>query len=111
MNKEHIYDSQIAPLMTQIIAICKASGIALHADFELDIPEDSAYPMHCLTHLLGNAGISARMRMQDAAARCGGNVDKFIWWLKKDAAEHGHSSIELSLMGVPLTPNPEAQRR
>lgn len=35
MNKEAIYDKQINPLMTKIIAICKQHRIAFLADFAL----------------------------------------------------------------------------
>lgn len=42
MNKEEIYDSQISPLMLQIIEICKAQGIAMVASF--DIGHDGTGP-------------------------------------------------------------------
>lgn len=42
MNKEEIYDSQISPLMLQIIEICKAEGIAMIASF--DIGHDGVGP-------------------------------------------------------------------
>lgn len=35
MNKEEIYDSQISPLMLQIIEICKTQGIAMMASFDI----------------------------------------------------------------------------
>lgn len=36
MTKEEAYDSQISPLMTQIIAICKEHKIAMLCSFSLD---------------------------------------------------------------------------
>ena len=36
MTKEEVYDSQISPLMAQIISICKEHKIAMLADFTLD---------------------------------------------------------------------------
>lgn len=42
MNKENIYDTQVSPLMQQIIAICKANGIAMMASF--DIAHDGEGP-------------------------------------------------------------------
>lgn len=36
MSKESVYDSEIAPLMTQIIAVCRGEKIAMLADFNLD---------------------------------------------------------------------------
>lgn len=35
-NNEAVYDEQIAPLMTQIIAICKEHGIPMAATFEYE---------------------------------------------------------------------------
>lgn len=42
MNKEQIYDSQISPLMQQIIKICMDNGIAMMASF--DIAHDGEGP-------------------------------------------------------------------
>jgi hypothetical protein len=56
MNKEEIYDSQISPLMQQIIAITREHGIAMIASF--DIAHDGEGPngedctsLTCTTHL------------------------------------------------------------
>ena len=35
MNKEQIYDSEISPLMQQIIGICRDKGIAMFASFNI----------------------------------------------------------------------------
>lgn len=35
-NKETVYDTQIAPLMSSIIKMCKKNNIAMLAYFELD---------------------------------------------------------------------------
>ena len=35
MNKEQIYDSEISPLMQQIIGICREKGIAMFASFNI----------------------------------------------------------------------------
>ncbi|SDH11338.1 hypothetical protein SAMN05216466_107146 [Paraburkholderia phenazinium] len=40
MNKEQIYDEQISPLMTQIIAICRAHKIAHVACFAIPTEDD-----------------------------------------------------------------------
>lgn len=47
MNKEEIYDEQIHPLMSQIIAICKKNGIAMVASF--DIPTEAEPGLSCTT--------------------------------------------------------------
>jgi hypothetical protein len=46
MNKEGIYDTQINPLMNQIISICREHKIAMLADFSLD------KDLRCTTTLL-----------------------------------------------------------
>jgi hypothetical protein len=38
--KEKVYDSEINPLMAQIIAVCKREHIAVLATFAIDGPED-----------------------------------------------------------------------
>lgn len=50
MNAEEIHDSQIAPLMNQIIAICEEHGIPMVANFQLSTGED---PLYCATVVLG----------------------------------------------------------
>lgn len=53
MNKEDIYDSQISPLMQQIIAICKENGIGLF--LTACIPTDEDLHLMCSTCLPSNA--------------------------------------------------------
>jgi hypothetical protein len=50
MNKEQIYDEQISPLMTQIIAICKEHKIAFLASFS--IPNDEDADLCCSSYML-----------------------------------------------------------
>lgn len=69
MNKEEIYDSQISPLMQQIIAITKQHGIAMIASF--DIAHDGEGPngedcssLICSTHLPdGDGTVNERFDM------------------------------------------------
>lgn len=55
---EAIYDEQVAPLMAQIIAICKEHGVPMVATFQLndgnaDDPEgDGVGPLCCTTAIL-----------------------------------------------------------
>lgn len=49
MNKEQIYDSEIAPMMAKIIEICKANKIAMLADFAIGRGDDEA--LKCTTAL------------------------------------------------------------
>lgn len=52
MNKEQIYDNDIAPLMSQIITICKTHKIAMIADFAIGHEDDE--DLTCTTALLGD---------------------------------------------------------
>ncbi|MBZ5795945.1 hypothetical protein K8353_38090 [Burkholderia contaminans] len=52
ITKEQIYDEQISPLMTQIIAICKEHGIPIVASFFT--PGNDDPELAVTTALLGN---------------------------------------------------------
>lgn len=53
MTKEQIYDEQINPLMTQVIAICKENGIGLF--LTACIPTEEDPHLMCSTCLPSNA--------------------------------------------------------
>lgn len=95
MSKEQIYDEQIAPLMTQIIEVCRAHKIKAHASFELD------GNMMCTTHLHHDEVSPVALRLMFYASKAGDNFDAFMAAVKRDGAEHGHTSIALELLGVP----------
>lgn len=57
MNKEQAYDEQIAPLMTQIIAICQEHGIAMIASFAIPTKDDDG--LCCTTCLPDENGKTA----------------------------------------------------
>lgn len=49
-DKESIYDNEIAPLMAQIIAICKREELPMAAQFYLkEESEHTGEPMYCTT--------------------------------------------------------------
>lgn len=95
-TKEEIYDEQIAPLMTQIIDICRAHKIKLHASYELD------GDMMCTTYLDHGEPSPVPLRLMYYASQAGSNVDAFMGAVKRDAQEYGHTSIALELLGVPV---------
>lgn len=49
MNKEQIYDEQIAPLMMKIIETCRQNGIAMVASF--DIAHEADPGLRCTSQL------------------------------------------------------------
>lgn len=62
-TKEQIYDEQISPLMTQIIAVCKEHGIPIVASFFT--PGDDNPELAVTTALLGN-GFEAPVNFSNA---------------------------------------------
>lgn len=62
MNKEEIYDSQISPLMGQIIQICKANCIAMMADFA--IPTEADDGLRCTTILPDESGQNDQLHLE-----------------------------------------------
>ncbi len=72
MNKEQVYDEQIAPLMTQIIDICKTHKIALVASFK--IPNDDDPDLHCTTTLTTKEYDPSRGQIRAAQSLAGGGV-------------------------------------
>lgn len=88
--KEKIYDEQIAPLMTQIIAICKEHGLGMHATFVLD-GEDT-----CHTHI-PNTPPHPTLHLMYCLAAARGNLDSFLMQLVKQLEGKEHGSIYLRL--------------
>jgi len=69
MTREEIYDAQIAPLMAQILEICKANKIPMLADFDLACEADDG--LKCTSYLLEtewNPG-SEMLRAKDCLLR------------------------------------------
>lgn len=97
-KKERIYDDIIAPLMAQIIEVCKENEISVSAVFEL------TQDLTVMTHIPVNPE-SARMRLEYYLMKADGNLDLFFMNAKRDAEKYGHSSCVLSLLGARTTPN------
>lgn len=53
-NKEQVYDEEISPLMLEIVAICKAHGIAMLANFFIPTLENES--LQVLTNLPDETG-------------------------------------------------------
>lgn len=52
-DKEDVYDNEIAPLMKQIIEVCKREELPMVAQFYLKKErEDNGQPMYCTTTLV-----------------------------------------------------------
>ena len=79
MNKEQVYDSQISPLIQEVMAICRSKGIAMFASF--NIAHDGEGPdgqdcssLTCTSHLPdGDEVFDERFSRCAVAVRRGAN--------------------------------------
>ena len=107
MNKEAIYDSQINPLMAQIIAICKEHKINAHATFLLD--DDNA----CTTHLKVD-GDPLTLELLYLAAFCHNNIDSMYISIARQVNEgrfRNGGSMVLSLLGAKMEDSPSPAQK
>jgi len=52
-DKEEIYDEKIAPLMKEVIKVCKEEGINFLAHFYLAEETEEENHLHCTTYIPG----------------------------------------------------------
>ena len=95
-NKEKVYDEQIAPLMAQIIEICKREEIPMFADFQY---ADLDY---CTTFIYPDVdGRNVTMNLYNVLSQCkieeGVNIDKFF--LSISRKYQNTSSIVMKILG------------
>lgn len=98
---EAIYDEKIAPALLDLLKICAANGMQMVASVEYE-PGESG------TSIQFDGKQSLPMDFGLVALRSHGNVDSLISWIISYAREHGHSSIYLHQLGVPMTPKAKA---
>lgn len=102
-DKEAVYDEQIAPLMAQLLEICRREKIPMFASFQY------ADTKFCTSALCTGHVVFDHYRALGQSAEIEGiNVDKYMNWVAKDARKNGHSSMYLSMAGIPCVP-PEKQ--
>lgn len=94
---EAYYDEHIAPELLRLGTLAQSNGISL-----LAVAEWSAGDYGTTINLV--KGSSFNIRMVEAAIRSHGNVDILIRAIMKYAREHGHSSVILKELGVPVKP-------
>lgn len=99
-DKEAIYDEKISPLMKQILEVCEEHGMPMFATFQFS---DYGFCTSAMEHDGHHV-----IRFHRALAQCGEgervNIDKFMFWVAKEAKGKSHSSIVLKQMGVPCEP-------
>jgi len=95
-NKEKIYDEQIAPLMNQIIEICRSENIPMFVEFQYsdsDFRKTLVYP--------NVDGRNVTMRLYDVLSTCrieeGINIDDFFLYLTRNFPNSG--SMVMRMLG------------
>lgn len=96
-DRERLYDETIAPALLEVMNQCRSAGFSLVAFVEYE-------PDHYGTSLAKAPAATFAVNLVHTAARSNGNVDTLLIALIKHALEHGHSSLILSQLGVPLSP-------
>jgi len=102
LSAEQYYDEQIAPKLIALAEECKEHGLSFLAACEWAPGEYGS------TRKL-QEGSSFAMRLVEAAVNAQGNIDSLMIAVERHALKHGHSSIYLSLRGVPTQPTGDGQ--
>lgn len=96
-EREKIYDDVIAPKLLEIAELCKQHDMSFVSMIEWD---RHAYGR--TVYLAEGSGFE--IRLMETLGRAKGNLDTFLMACIKHAHVHGHSSLILQQMGVPLEP-------
>jgi hypothetical protein len=102
VTAETVYDEQIAPLLLQAAKLCHEHGMPFVAQVEYQ-PGDFGMT----ADLPAREQRSLPMDWMYVAGNCRGNADSMIGHLVDGARERGHTSVYLSMLGIPAT-YPEA---
>lgn len=107
-NNEALYDTKIYPLMEQIMSICKAHNIPMFAVFQY------ANDGFCTSLKYGD-GSHVLFKFLDAIAQSKEgdsiNIDKFMFWVMKEARKTGHQSLVLRQLNIPEQTNAEKESK
>jgi len=95
-SKEKIYDDQIAPLMEQIIEICKKEEIPMFADFQYN---DTDFCTTCIYPEIEGRNVVTKLFnvLSKCRTESGLNVDQFFFHILKNY--DNESSIVMKMMG------------
>lgn len=100
MTNEQFYDAEIAPKLAAIGSACQERGMSIAAMVEFSPGEsgETRYtaPDASIKTLIAQWGI-----------QCHGNVDSLLIAIERHARQYGHSSMFLSMRGVPTAPGEE----
>lgn len=51
-TKEHVYNTKVAPLINEVVELCKQHDISMFAHFRFDLPVEEQEKQECCTHAL-----------------------------------------------------------
>ena len=94
---EKIYDEKIAPLMTQIIEICKEHKLPMFATFQYD-KYDFCTTVHRGKDYKSHPLFNHLTILRDCAEEDGINIDKYLSWIIRSLGDKKHSSIYLHII-------------
>lgn len=99
IDREKIYDDEISPIITQLIAKCKEHKMPLFLECEYnpgDFCKTNIAPEDWNPHVVFTTFEVISRCIQDG----GVNIDKYLMWvIKQVKAAGGHGSIYLSQLG------------
>lgn len=100
---EIMYDEAIAPKLLDLAKECEQLGLSFLAVVEFR-PGETGRTISL------RSGSGFGIRLCDAAAKANGNLDVLILAIERYATKNGHSSVYLSMLGIPESPNAQRER-
>jgi hypothetical protein len=97
-TKEDLYDKEVYPLMKRIIDICKSNNIPMFAVFQCADDEFCSSMRYRVddAHRVFKFFDAIHQSIEGDSV----NIDKFMFWVMKEAKKSGHCSIVLNQLGV-----------
>ncbi len=96
-DREHYYDTEIAPVMADLCKLCHTRGFSFLAAIEW-----RPGALGRTVQLFENVGEA--MLLANAALAAKGDIDVLLTALMEDARKNGHSSTYLFKLGIPFKP-------
>ncbi len=93
-GNDAFYDAEIGPRLLELAKLCGERGMSFVANVQYDQGETAS-----TVQLTEDAGY--KILLSAWGVRCHGNVDALWNQVVTHARKHGHSSVYLSLSGVP----------
>lgn len=93
---EQFYDEHVAPVLLELARKCDEQGIPFLASVE--------YGEGDLGTTINKAAHASSAFYLPRLALFSSNIDSFMIRVSRDATKHGHSSMILTLLGVPVQP-------